>query len=97
MRHLALIVPLACATAAACGAARAQKFEAGLDAFNAGNYADAYANWWPLALRGDARSQASLGSIGSQIIDNLNASIHVRALLTDLFLIDEALESSGPP
>ncbi len=30
-------------------------------------------------------------SISSQTIDNLNASIHVRALLTDLFLIDEAL------
>ena len=29
--------------------------------------------------------------IGSQTIDNLNASIHVRALLTDLFLIDEIL------
>ncbi len=35
----------------------------------------------------------SLPSIGSQIIDNLNASIHLRALLTDLFLIDEALNS----
>ena len=32
-------------------------------------------------------------SIGSQMIDNVNASIHVRALLTDLFLIDEALEA----
>lgn len=31
-------------------------------------------------------------SVGSQIIDNLNASIHVRALLTDIFLLDEALE-----
>jgi hypothetical protein len=31
-------------------------------------------------------------SLSSQIIDNLNASIHVRALLTDLFLIDEILE-----
>jgi hypothetical protein len=31
-------------------------------------------------------------SIGSQMVDNLNASIHVRALLTDLFLIDEAFE-----
>ncbi len=30
-------------------------------------------------------------SISSQVIDNLNASIHVRALLTDLFLIDEIL------
>jgi hypothetical protein len=38
--------------------------------------------------------------IGSQLIDNLNASIHVRALLTDLFLIDEILKSrtaSGKP
>jgi len=32
-------------------------------------------------------------SISSQLIDNLNASIHVRALLTDLFLIDEALKA----
>lgn len=31
-------------------------------------------------------------SISSQIVDNLNASIHVRALLTDLFLIDEILK-----
>jgi hypothetical protein len=28
-------------------------------------------------------------AISSQLIDNLNASIHLRALLTDLFLIDE--------
>lgn len=28
-------------------------------------------------------------SISSQLIDNLNANIHLRALLTDLFLIDE--------
>ena len=32
-------------------------------------------------------------SISSQLIDNLNASIHVRALLTDLFLIDEILKT----
>jgi hypothetical protein len=31
-------------------------------------------------------------AIGSQLIDNLNASIHVRALLTDLFIVDEALK-----
>ena len=30
-------------------------------------------------------------AISSQLIDNLNASIHLRALLTDLFLIDEIL------
>src|SRR5215472_15334537 len=28
-------------------------------------------------------------ALSSQLIDNLNASIHLRALLTDLFLIDE--------
>ena len=36
-------------------------------------------------------------SISSQLIDNLNALIHLRALLTDLFLIDEVLKlTSGP-
>jgi hypothetical protein len=34
-------------------------------------------------------------SISSQVIDNLNASIHLRALLTDLFLIDEILKSAA--
>jgi hypothetical protein len=31
--------------------------------------------------------------ISSQLIDNINASIHVRALLTDVFVIDELLRS----
>jgi len=31
-------------------------------------------------------------TISSQLIDNLNASIHLRALLTDLFVIDEILK-----
>ncbi len=30
-------------------------------------------------------------TISSQLIDNLNASIHLRAVLTDLFLLDEVL------
>ena len=34
-------------------------------------------------------------AISSQLIDNLNASIHLRALLTDLFLIDEVLKLRG--
>jgi len=34
-------------------------------------------------------------AISSQIIDNLNASIHLRALLTDLFLLDETLKITG--
>ena len=32
--------------------------------------------------------------ISSQLIDNINASIHVRALLTDVFVIDELLRGS---
>ncbi len=39
-------------------------------------------------------------SISSQLVDNLNASIHLRALLTDLFLIGEVLRQrlvSRPP
>jgi hypothetical protein len=31
-------------------------------------------------------------AISSQMVDNLNASIHLRALLTDLFLIDEVFK-----
>lgn len=31
-------------------------------------------------------------AISSQLVDNLNASIHLRALLTDLFLLDEAFK-----
>ena len=31
------------------------------------------------------------GKIGSEVVDNLNASIHLRAVLTDLFLYSEAL------
>jgi hypothetical protein len=36
-------------------------------------------------------------AISSQLVDNLNASIHVRALLTDLFLLDEALKKTPGP
>ena len=51
-------------------------------------------------LEGDAaKAQSAIrlvlaqASIGSQTIDNLNASIHIRALLTDLFLIDEVFKT----
>jgi hypothetical protein len=36
-------------------------------------------------------------TISSQLIDNLNASIHLRALLTDLFLIDEIFKPQQAP
>lgn len=32
-------------------------------------------------------------AISSQLIDNLNASIHLRTLLTDLFLVDDILKA----
>lgn len=41
------------------------------------------------------RLVAAQQAISSQMIDNLNALIHVRALLTDIFLIDEII--SPPP
>ena len=49
------------------------------------------------ALNASAGVQLVLAqrAIGSQLVDNLNASIHLRALLTDLFLIDEALKTAG--
>ncbi len=50
-------------------------------------------------LKQDARSALAAvelvfvqPSISSQLIDNLNASMHIRALLADLFLITEILE-----
>ena len=32
------------------------------------------------------------GSVTSQLVDNLNASVHVRTALTDLFILDEVLK-----
>jgi len=60
--------------------------------------AEAYAEFVAV-LEQDARNtRAALRlvlaqkALSSQLIDNLNASIHIRALLTDIFLIDEALK-----
>ncbi len=36
-------------------------------------------------------------AISSQLIDNLNASIHLRALLTDLFLLSEMVKTQRTP
>ena len=36
-------------------------------------------------------------ALSSQLIDNLNASIHLRALLTDLFLVGEILTTQPKP
>ena len=57
--------------------------------------ADKYDAFIAMLNRDASDARAAVGlvlaqpSISSQLIDNLNASIHLRALLTDLFLIDE--------
>ncbi len=57
--------------------------------------AASYDNFIAVLARDASDAQASIQlvlaqpSISSQMVDNLNASIHLRALLTDLFLIDE--------
>ena len=45
--------------------------------------------------QGAIRLVSSRPGISSQLVDNLNASIHLRALLTDLFLLDEAFSTKG--
>ncbi|MFL2546912.1 MAG: hypothetical protein ACJ0SL_06065, partial [Candidatus Rariloculaceae bacterium] len=42
--------------------------------------------------QGVVRLVMAQDGISSQLIDNVNASIHLRALLTDLFVLDEALK-----
>ena len=34
---------------------------------------------------------AAQSTISSELIDNLNASLHLRVLLTDLFLLDDVI------
>ena len=43
--------------------------------------------------RGALRLVLSRPDISSQLVDNLNASIHLRALLTDLFVVDESFKT----
>lgn len=45
------------------------------------------------SAQGAIRLVLAQPGISSQLIDNLNSSIHLRALLTDLFLIDEAFKT----
>jgi hypothetical protein len=44
------------------------------------------------AAQAAVRLVLAQASIGSQLVDNLNASSHVRAVLTDLFLLGEVLK-----
>jgi alkylation response protein AidB-like acyl-CoA dehydrogenase len=68
----------------------------------AGSSAQATADMLAVLKQDIANARAALRfvlaqrAIGSQLIDNLNASIHIRALLTDIFLLDEAFGKSEP-
>lgn len=61
---------------------------------------DAYRKFLEVVDQDAQKAQAaiqivlSLPSISSQLIDNLNSSLHLRTLLTDLFLLDEALKTN---
>jgi hypothetical protein len=67
-------------------------------AADAGN-ADTYAAFIAVLDRDAGSAQAAVRmvlaqpGISSQMVDNLNASIHLRALLTDVFLVDEVLKT----
>lgn len=58
-----------------------------------------FADFLPVLARDAAAARAALKivqsrkGISSQLVDNLNVSTHLRAVLTDLFLLDEALKS----
>jgi hypothetical protein len=61
--------------------------------------ADKHRGFLAVFARDSSDAQAAIDlvlaqqAISSQLIDNLNASIHLRALLTDLFLLDEVMKA----
>ena len=61
---------------------------------------DALDSFLEVLSRDAAATQAALRlllgqtGISSQMVDNVNASIHVRALLTDVFVVDEILKGA---
>jgi hypothetical protein len=83
-----------------------QRADAALDGLGAcmresvAERADVYADFITVLEQDAQRTRAALRlvlaqkALSSQLIDNLNASIHIRALLTDIFLIDETLKGA---
>ena len=63
-RSMALRFPFALVLSVICLAAPAwADYQAGMDAYNSGNYATALREWRPLAEQGDPRAQFRLGSL----------------------------------
>jgi len=87
---------VAAATGLAQGFAAAVKQE-GLEP------ADRYHAFFQVVVRDASDSIAAIQLvlaqpiISSQLVDNLNASIHLRALLTDLFLVSELVKAQPAP
>ena len=65
-------------------------------ALGVGDFADAVERDVRSA-RGAIGLVLSRARIASLLVDNLNASVHLRALLTDLFLIDQAGRAAAQP
>ncbi|MDX2221498.1 MAG: hypothetical protein SFV21_02040 [Rhodospirillaceae bacterium] len=67
--------------------------------FDLDDYSEAMRPFFAFAGQDVVRARAAVNfalaapNISSQLVDNLNASMHLRTLLTDLFLIDEALKA----
>ncbi len=83
--HAAFLDP---AEAAATGAAVDADVVASVAAYLAAVEQDA------LIARGAVGLVLSRPRVGSLLVDNLNASVHLRALLTDAFLLDQALQGA---
>jgi hypothetical protein len=66
-----------------------------------GKYSASTRGFLDAVKRDAAVAQGAIGlvldrkAISSMLVDNLNASIHLRALLTDLFLVDQAKRGAG--
>lgn len=78
------------AAARACAAARDPKLLDDTSAFFDAIESDA------AKAKAAIRLVLAQQDVGSQLVDNLNASIHLRAVLTDIFVVDEALKNRRP-
>lgn len=67
------------------------------DAARAGTVSEAVEAWLQVLADDGAKTRTALALLAampvvtSKVVDNFNASIHVRAMLTDIFVLDEAL------
>lgn len=80
-----------------------ERSQAALDVIATAELSDPAGRKFLDVMRQDAaKAGAAIGlvlsrpAISSQLIDNLNASVHLRTLLTGIFLLDEALAITPP-